>query len=75
TARPPVARLSAATAAEIGAVDSVTVSTDRGAITLPLVVTDMPDRVVWLPRNSPGSTVCETLGAGWGAVVRIEAAP
>lgn len=71
TARPPVARLSAGTAAEIGASDSVTVSTVRGAITLPLSITDMPDRVVWLPRNSPGSTVDETLGVGWGAVVRI----
>ncbi len=39
-------RLSRATAAEIGASDGdpVTVSTDRGAITLPLEVTDMPDR-------------------------------
>ena len=46
TARPPVARLSAATAAEIGAADGdlVTVRTDRGAITLPLAITDMPDR-------------------------------
>ena len=73
TARPPLARMSAATAAEIGAADGgpVTVSTDRGAITLPLAITEMPDRVVWVPRNSPGSTVCESLGAGWGAVVRI----
>ncbi|GAB3132784.1 NADH-quinone oxidoreductase subunit G [Tsukamurella serpentis] len=75
TARPPVARMSAATADEIAATDGepVTVRTDRGAITLPLVVTDMPHRVVWLPRNSPGSTVSESLGAGWGALVRIEA--
>ena len=56
TARPPVARLSAATAAEIGVADGdlVTVSTERGAITLPLAVTEMPDRVVWLPLNSAG---------------------
>ena len=59
TAHQPVARLSAATAAEIGAAegDLVTVSTDRGAITLPLVITDMPDGTVWLPLNSPGSAV------------------
>ena len=64
TARPPVARLSAATAAEIGAADgdSVTVRTDRGAITLPLEITDMPDRVVWLPLNSPGIAVHAQLG-------------
>ena len=34
-------------------------SAPRGAITLPLAVTDMPDRVVWLPLNSrsPAPTV------------------
>ena len=76
TARPPVARLSAATATEIG-VDGdgmVTVRTDRGAITLPLVITDMPDRVVWVPMNSPGSAVYAQLGAAAGDVVRIEPA-
>ena len=73
TARRPVARMSAATAAGILAADgtAVTISTDRGAITLPLAVTAMPDDVVWIPRNSPGSTVGETLGVGWGAVVGI----
>ncbi|HLZ37334.1 MAG TPA: NADH-quinone oxidoreductase subunit G, partial [Mycobacteriales bacterium] len=69
----PVVRLSPATAAEIRAVDAspVTVSTRRGALTLPLVVTEMPDRVVWVPTHSPGSRVRATLGVGAGAVVRI----
>ncbi|MDF0530224.1 NADH-quinone oxidoreductase subunit G [Tsukamurella sp. 8F] len=73
TARPPVARMSAATAAEIGAVEGspVVVSTDHGAITLPLAVTDMPDRVVWVPRNSPGSSVFDHLAAATGDVVAI----
>ncbi len=73
TARAPVVRLSAETAAEIGAAegDPVTVSTARGAITLPLAVTDMPDHVVWLPLNSPGSAVHRQLGVGPGAVVKI----
>jgi len=73
TARHPIARLSAATAAEIGVADgeSVTVSTDRGMITLPAQVTDMDDRVVWLPMNSPGSSVYRTLGVTIGAVVSI----
>ena len=73
TARPPVARLSAATAAEIGAADGdlVTVSTERGEITLPLAITDMPDRIVWLPLNSPGSAVHRQLGVTAGAVVSI----
>ncbi|MCX4091796.1 NADH-quinone oxidoreductase subunit G [Nocardia sp. alder85J] len=73
TARPATVRLSPATAAEIGAAagDPVRVSTDRGAIVLPLTVTDMPDRVVWLPLNSPGSVVYEQLAAAPGHLVRI----
>ncbi len=73
TARAPVARLSATTAAEIGAAegDSVTVATNRGEVTLPLEVTDMGDRVVWLPLNSPGSAVYRQLGVTAGAVVSI----
>ncbi|OBI48734.1 NADH-quinone oxidoreductase subunit G [Mycobacterium sp. E787] len=73
TARKPVARLSAGTAAEIGAADgdNVTVSTPRGSITLPLDITDMPDRVVWLPLNSPGSAVHRKLGVTIGSTVEI----
>ncbi|AUH69393.1 MULTISPECIES: NADH-quinone oxidoreductase subunit G [Gordonia] len=73
TARPATVRLSAATAAEIGAADGerVVVSTDHGAIALPLTVTDLPDRVVWLPMNSPGSRVCPILEAEPGAIVTI----
>lgn len=75
TARPVIARLSASTAAEIGTADGepVTVRTPNGSITLPLEVTDMPDRVVWLPLNSPGSQVHATLRASVGDVVAIEA--
>ncbi|MCV7194298.1 NADH-quinone oxidoreductase subunit G [Mycolicibacterium brumae] len=74
TARPAVIRLSAATAAGIGARDGdpVTVATDRGALTLPLQLAEMPDAVAWLPLNSPGANVAERLGVGPGAVVRIE---
>ncbi len=73
TARAPVARMSAATAAGIGASDGalVTVSNDIGEIVLPLVLTDMPDGVVWVPGNSPGSTVNASLGVVPGAVVDI----
>ena len=75
TARPAVARLSATTAAGIGASDGqpVTVSTGRGSISRPLAITEMPDGVVWLPLNSPGSAVHHQLGVTTGAVVRIEA--
>jgi NADH-quinone oxidoreductase subunit G len=52
----------------------VTVGTDRGALTLPAAITEMPDGVVWLPTNSPGSTVRRSLGATSGSVVRVSAA-
>jgi NADH-quinone oxidoreductase subunit G len=73
TAHAPVARLSAATAAEIGVApgESVAVSTDSGTIILPLRVEAMPDRVVWLPTNSPGSHVRASLGADTGSVVAV----
>ena len=76
TARTPVVRLSAATADGIGAADgdNVAVSTTRGAITLPLAITEMPDQVAWLPINSPGSAVHRQLGVTPGAVVKIGAA-
>ena len=51
TARPVVARMSAATAAEAGVADGdkVTVATDRGSVTVPVEVMPMADHVVWLP--------------------------
>ena len=51
TARPAVARMSAATAAEAGVADGdkVTVATDRGSVTVPAEVVPMTDHVVWLP--------------------------
>jgi NADH-quinone oxidoreductase subunit G len=76
TRRTPVARTSPATAAEIGVKDGdvVRVGTDHGAVDLPLEVTDMPDRVVWVPTNSVGSQVRRALAAHNGAVVTISAA-
>jgi NADH-quinone oxidoreductase subunit G len=73
TAKSAVARLSAATAAEIGVADGahVVIGTERGSLTLPLVVTEMPDRVVWVPTNSVGSTVRRTLAADSGVVVTV----
>ncbi|MFA1542324.1 NADH-quinone oxidoreductase subunit G [Actinomadura monticuli] len=72
TAKPAAARLSPATAAEIGATDAVTVSAARGEVTLPLEITpDLPDRVVWLPTNSAGCALYRDLGAAAGGVVKI----
>ncbi|MFI7210656.1 NADH-quinone oxidoreductase subunit G [Micromonospora maritima] len=77
TARPPVIRLGKGTAEALGVADGdpVTVGTDRGAVTLPAAITEMPDGVVWLPTNSPGSTVRRSLGATSGHVVKVTAAP
>jgi len=73
TARAAVARMSATTAAEAGTADGgkVTVATGHGAITVPVEITDMPDRVVWLPANSAGSEVRSALRVGHGALVSI----
>jgi NADH-quinone oxidoreductase subunit G len=76
TARAAVARMSAATAAEAGTADGgkVTVATGRGAITVPVEIAEMPDRVVWLPTNSAGSHVRAQLQAGHGASVTVRSA-
>jgi NADH-quinone oxidoreductase subunit G len=72
-ARPVVARMSAATAAEAGTADGgrVTVSTAGGEISTDVRVTAMLDRVVWLPAHSPGCEVRRQLGAGHGALVTL----
>ena len=77
TAKRPVARLSATTAAaaDLFEGDAVRVSTDRGSIELPVVITDMVEHVVWLPLGSEGSRVHRELGVAQGALVRIEPAP
>jgi NADH-quinone oxidoreductase subunit G len=68
-----VARVSAATAAAVGVADGgeLTLSTERGRVTFPVVVSDMPDGVVWAPQNSAGISLNRDLGAVSGAVVRI----
>ncbi|NCT91627.1 NADH-quinone oxidoreductase subunit G [Cellulomonas sp. APG4] len=76
TAQRPVARVSPELAGHLG-VDTgagLTVRTERGQVTLPVVVTPMPDGVVWLPTASTGSAVRATLGVDAGAVVRVQAA-
>ncbi|MFI5758304.1 NADH-quinone oxidoreductase subunit G [Streptomyces sp. NPDC051569] len=68
-----VARLSATTAAESGVKDGdeLTVTGPGGTVTLPLRVTVMPDRVVWLPLNSTGGGVLADTGSRPGTLVRI----
>ncbi|MFD9503147.1 NADH-quinone oxidoreductase subunit G [Streptomyces sp. NPDC060035] len=68
-----VARLSATTAAESGVKDGdlLAVTGPAGTTELPLAVTDMPDRVVWVPLNSVGRGVPADTGAQPGGLVRI----
>ncbi|MYW43645.1 molybdopterin-dependent oxidoreductase, partial [Streptomyces sp. SID161] len=67
------ARVSAATAAEAGVTDGdlLTVTGTAGTVELPVLVTEMPDRVVWLPLNSAGTGVASDAGARPGSLVRI----
>ncbi|GGZ14006.1 NADH-quinone oxidoreductase subunit G [Streptomyces nitrosporeus] len=76
TRHPALARLSAATAAETGVKDGdlLAVSGPAGTTELPLAVTDMPDRVVWLPLDSTGRGVLADTGVRPGGLVRIHPA-
>jgi NADH-quinone oxidoreductase subunit G len=69
------ALLSAKTASTIGLAEGDTVSVSAGpgagAITVPVTIRDMADHVIWLPTNSPGSAVRQTLGVDAGAVVSL----
>ncbi|MEB8341664.1 NADH-quinone oxidoreductase subunit G [Streptomyces endophyticus] len=67
------ARVSAATAAEAGVKDGdvLTVTGALGSVAFPLQVTEMPDRVVWLPLNSEGGGVASDTGAVPGDLVKI----
>jgi NADH-quinone oxidoreductase subunit G len=69
TAKPPVARLSTATAARAGVADggTVTVGTARGELTYDAVIDDtVVEGVVWIPSRASGRNVAETLGARAG---------
>ncbi|MFI9049508.1 NADH-quinone oxidoreductase subunit G [Streptomyces sp. NPDC053427] len=72
-----VARLSQATAEEAGVKDGdlLAVTGPAGSVRLPLQVTPMPDRVVWLPLNSAGGGAAADTGAHPGELVKVSAAP
>src|SRR3712207_3859078 len=73
TARPPVARLGEEPARPLGlaAGDPVTVCGAMGEVSLPVLVTETPDQVVWLPMRSPGGELRTRLGTPPGGVVRL----
>jgi NADH-quinone oxidoreductase subunit G len=75
TARAAVARVSAGTATGLGVHDgdTVTVSTGRGEVSAPVLVTEMPDGVVWLPSSSGDVAVRRDLAAANGSRVRLRA--
>ena len=72
-----LARLSAATAAETGVKhgDVLAVTGPAGTVELPLQISEMPDRVVWLPMNSAGGGVLSDTGARPGQLVTLAPAP
>ncbi|HZG96325.1 MAG TPA: NADH-quinone oxidoreductase subunit G [Mycobacteriales bacterium] len=76
TARRPRASINAATAQQLGvdAGGELTISSDRGTVTLPVAVGDVADGVVWLPANSVGSRAYADLGVVAGSVVTVVAA-
>ncbi|WP_024286886.1 NADH-quinone oxidoreductase subunit G [Cellulomonas sp. KRMCY2] len=76
TAERPVARASVELATRLGLATGgrITVRTEAGQVTLPLVVTSMPDGVVWVPTASVGSMVRSTLRVDAGSVVDVLAA-
>jgi len=74
SARRPVVFASRATVAGLGIDEGeeLTLSTQRGSITLPPPFADLPDGVVWVPECSQGSIVHESLG-NFGSSVTLSA--
>jgi len=70
TAKPARAHISSATAASLGVTeeDFVLISSERGAIELPVSIRNIADHLIWVPRNSEGSQVIPSLGFTSGSV-------
>ncbi|HSF99052.1 MAG TPA: NADH-quinone oxidoreductase subunit G [Ornithinibacter sp.] len=73
TAPKPHARVSAATAQDLGVVDGdhLTVRAGEHTVTAPVLVSQMADHVVWLPTNSTGSDLRHALEGAPGALVSV----
>ncbi len=61
TSRTPVARISAAAAEQVG--HTVTITGDRGSVSLPVEVADIAEDTVWVPANSFGRGVLADLAS------------
>ena len=51
--------------------DHLRISNAQGSITLPALVEEIHDDAVWLPRNSIGSNLLQTLDAVHGELVTV----
>jgi len=73
TAPAPRARVSVATAADLGVVDGdhLTVRAGDQSVTAPVLVSEMADHVVWLPSNSAGCDLRGALEGAPGALVSV----
>ena len=73
TAKPAARVMSLVTATSHGLAvgEQVAVSTERGAIVVPVEIAELPDQVVWLPSNARDCAVRATLGAAHGSVVTL----
>jgi NADH-quinone oxidoreductase subunit G len=73
TRRQTVAVVSPQRASTIGVAtgDQVRISNAHGSVTLPVLVEDIHDDAVWIPRNSFGSQALTAFNAVHGAVVTV----
>ncbi len=71
TARVAVARVSANVYDSLG--PSVTITGDRGSVTLPAVIAEIDDDVVWVPMNSSGRGLLADVGLP-GSTVTLKGA-
>ena len=73
TRRPTIAVISPKRADAIGVKtdDQLRISNAHGSITLPVLVEDIHDDAVWLPRNSFASQTLISLNAVHGDVVTV----
>jgi NADH-quinone oxidoreductase subunit G len=73
TRRQTVAVISEKRAASVGVStgDQVRISNSNGSITLPVLVEDIHDDAIWIPRNSFGSQALTALNAVHGELVTV----
>ena len=75
TSRKAAAHISSSRAEKLGVTDGqeVRISSELGSIKLPVVISQMSDDTIWVPRNSEGSQVIASLGFVSGQVTVVKA--